>query len=98
MNKSMIFDKVYVPIEDGKELQVLYYHKGFVIIDMDDDNIGTMPLSPEELSELLLNHPNAVSELTELEDTSTIEMLDDIIKDVEILAELEKEGESDSLI
>lgn len=94
MNKSMIFDNVYVPIEDGKALQVLYYHKGFVIIDMDDDddNVGTLPLTPEELSELLSNHPNAVVELTESEDCSTIEMLDEIVRDAEISMQLGKES------
>ena len=92
MNKSMILDNVYVPVEDGKELQALYYHKGFVIVDMDDDNVGTLPLAPEELSEMLLNHPNAVIELTESEDSSTIEMLDEIVRDVQISMELAKEG------
>lgn len=92
MNKSMIFDNVYVPVEDGKELQALYYHKGFVIVDMDDDNVGTLPLAPEELSEMLINHPNAVIELTESEDSSTIEMLDEIVRDIEISVALAKEG------
>ena len=93
MNKSMILDNVYVPVEDGKELQALYYHKGFVIVDMDDDgNVGTLPLAPEELSEMLINHPNALIELTESEDSSTIEMLDEIVRDVQISMELAKEG------
>jgi hypothetical protein len=41
---------------------------------------------------MLLNHPNAVIELTESEDGSTIEMLDEIVRDAEISMQLEKES------
>ncbi len=87
MNKSIIFDNVQMTLEDGEVLQVMYFHKGFAIVDTGEENLSLMPLNPTEIDELLLNPLNAMSELNELEDNRTIKMLDEIVGDLDVSVE-----------
>ncbi|MGG3452282.1 hypothetical protein [Domibacillus aminovorans] len=49
MTKSYTFHNVTVTLDEGDTYEVMYYHKGFLFVDMGSERISFVPIHADNL-------------------------------------------------
>lgn len=81
MDKSVVFQNAFATFGDEESFQIMYLHKGFAIVAMNEEDISFMPLNQEEQQELLTRPDNIKEDLDPTEDSEILRLLDGIIGD-----------------
>lgn len=81
MTKSYTFHNVTITLDEGDTYEVMYYHKGFMFVNMDGERMGFVPIHPDNLL-LVIQDP-----LNKFEDSirkGVVELLDAMIEGHEL--------------